>query len=143
MNRSQSACIFAPSRCKIKFPFLAGSQNAESHMARRPEVQKNIMTEQELAELQRRLSLLSPFHVQEEYRVQIERCKLQSDFPPPYVIQRLVTIWKVLWKPMERSFHHTCCQNLSRKKLKRRTFRGYTFVHGKQSRQGRRFRRFQ
>jgi hypothetical protein len=67
-------------------------------MARRPEVQKNIMTEQELAELQRRLSHLSPFHVQEEYRAQIERCKLQSDVPRPYVIQRLVTIWKVLWK---------------------------------------------
>jgi hypothetical protein len=40
-------------------------------MARRPEVQKNVMTEQELAELHRRLSLLSPFHVQEEYRAQI------------------------------------------------------------------------
>jgi hypothetical protein len=67
-------------------------------MARRPEVQKNIMTEQELAELHRRLSLLSPFHVQEEYRAQIERCRFQSEVPPPYVIQRLVTIWKVLWK---------------------------------------------
>jgi hypothetical protein len=67
-------------------------------MVRRPEVQKNIMTEQELAELQRSLSLLSPVHVQEEYRAQIERCKLQSDVPPPYVIQRLVTIWKVLWR---------------------------------------------
>jgi len=32
-------------------------------MARQPEVKKNIMTEQELAELHRRLSLLSPFHV--------------------------------------------------------------------------------
>jgi len=45
-------------------------------MARRPEVQKNIMTQQELAELQRRLSLLSPVHVQQEYRAQIERCRL-------------------------------------------------------------------
>ena len=67
-------------------------------MARRPEVQKNIMTERELAELQRRLSLLSPVHVQQEYKAQIERCRLQGDVPPPYVIQRLVTIWKVLWK---------------------------------------------
>jgi hypothetical protein len=67
-------------------------------MARRPEVQKNIMTAQEIAELQRRLSLLSPFHIQEEYRAQIERCRLQGDVPSPYVIQRLVTIWKVMRK---------------------------------------------
>jgi hypothetical protein len=65
---------------------MTTAANRMNLMARRPEVQKNIMTEQELAELQRRLSLLSPFHVQEEYRVQIERCKLQSEVPPPYVI---------------------------------------------------------
>jgi len=48
------------------------------------------MTELELAECQQRLLLLSPFHVQEEYKVQIERCKFQGDIPP--------SIWKVLWK---------------------------------------------
>ena len=67
-------------------------------MARRPEVQKNIMSENEIADLKRRLSLLSPVHVQQEYNAQIERCRLKGDVPPPYVIQRFVTIWKVLWK---------------------------------------------
>jgi hypothetical protein len=67
-------------------------------MARRPEVQKNIMTADEIAAFKRRLSLLSPMHVREEYKVQIERCRLTGEVPPPYVIQRLVTIWKVLRK---------------------------------------------
>ena len=66
-------------------------------MARRPEI-KNIMTQHEITELQRRLSLLSPVHVRQEYHVQIERCRLQGDVPPPYMIQRLVAIWKVMWK---------------------------------------------
>jgi hypothetical protein len=66
-------------------------------MARRPEV-KDIMTEDEMARLKRRLCLLSPTHVQAEYQAQIERCRLHGDVPPPCVIQRLVTIWKVLWK---------------------------------------------
>lgn len=67
-------------------------------MARRPEVRKNAMTEDEIAQLKRHLSLLSPQHVQQEYRAQIERCRLHGDVPPPYVVQRLVTIWKVLRK---------------------------------------------
>ena len=67
-------------------------------MARRPEVHKNIMTEQEIADLKRRLSLLSRQHVQQEYLAQIERCRLHGDVPPPYVMQRLVTIWRVLWR---------------------------------------------
>ena len=56
------------------------------------------MTEDEIEALKRRLSLLSPMHVQEEYKAQIEKCRLHGDVPPPYVIQRLVTIWRVLWK---------------------------------------------
>jgi hypothetical protein len=67
-------------------------------MARRPEVHKDIMTEDEIAQLKRRLSLLSPTHVQAEYQAQIERCRLHGDVPPPHVMQRLVTIWKVLRK---------------------------------------------
>jgi hypothetical protein len=75
-------------------------------MARRPEVKapnvksdvKKIMSEEELAAFKRSLSFLSPYHVREQYKEQIERCRLQGDIPPPYVIQKLVAIWKVLWK---------------------------------------------
>lgn len=86
-------------QARLYFPSLPQTQIAGSgHMARRPEVSKSIMTENELADLKRRLSLLSPQHVQEEYKAQVERCRLQGEVPPPYMIQRLVTIWKVLWK---------------------------------------------
>ena len=67
-------------------------------MARRPQVEKNVLSREDLDALQRRLSLLSPAYVREEYLAQIERCRLEREIPPPYVIQRLVTIWKVLWK---------------------------------------------
>jgi hypothetical protein len=36
--------------------------------------------------------------VREEYLAQIERRILEREVPAPYVIQRRVTIWKVLWK---------------------------------------------
>jgi hypothetical protein len=39
------------------------------------------MTDQETRGVQRRLSALGPFHVQEEYKAQIGCCKLQGDEP--------------------------------------------------------------
>jgi hypothetical protein len=71
-------------------------------MARRPQVEKNVLSQEEIEALQRRLSLLSPAHVREAYLAQIERCRLEREVPPPYAIQRLVTIWKVLWKRRRR-----------------------------------------
>jgi hypothetical protein len=64
-------------------------------MARRRDV-KSVMTKEEIAQLKRSLSLLSPYHVRQEYLAQIERCRLEREVPPPHAIQRLVTIWKVL-----------------------------------------------
>jgi hypothetical protein len=67
-------------------------------MARRPQVEKNILSREELDSLKHRLSLLSPNHVRQEYLAQLERCRLEREVPPPYVIQRLVVMWKLLWK---------------------------------------------
>jgi len=67
-------------------------------MAHRPQVEKDVLSREELDSLKCRLSLLSPNHVRQEYLEQLERCKLEREVPPPYVIQRLVAMWKLLWK---------------------------------------------
>jgi hypothetical protein len=66
-------------------------------MARRPDPLPNdAMTREQLSELRRNLSLLSPEMVKERYRQAADRCRF-LELPTPRVIQELVTIWKVLW----------------------------------------------
>ena len=67
-------------------------------MTKRPNPTPNdAMTRQQLKQLQRSLSLLSPHIVKEKYRQLADRCRF-LDLPTPRVIQELVTTWKVLWR---------------------------------------------
>ena len=59
------------------------------------------LTSEELKELQRRMSLLSPHHVQEAYRRAHEDCRMQTEvLPRASALQELVTAWKLMrnWK---------------------------------------------
>jgi hypothetical protein len=71
-------------------------------MAKRPSYLPNdalndAMTRQQLKELERSLSLLSPHIVKEKYRQVADRCRF-LDLPTPRVMQELVTTWRVLWR---------------------------------------------
>jgi hypothetical protein len=67
-------------------------------MAKRPTlVPSDALTRDQLKQLERNLSLLSPYIVKEKYRQAADRCRF-LDLPTPRVIQELVTTWKVLWR---------------------------------------------
>jgi hypothetical protein len=67
-------------------------------MARRPSrLPNDAMTPDQLKQLQRNLSLLSPYAVKEKYRLLVDRCRF-LELPTPRIIQELVTTWKVLWR---------------------------------------------
>jgi hypothetical protein len=67
-------------------------------MAKRPTlVPSDALTRDQLTQLERNLSLLSPYIVKEKYRQAADRCRF-LDLPTPRVIQELVTTWKVLWR---------------------------------------------
>ena len=71
-------------------------------MAKRPNclpkaAYNDAMTRQQLQQLERNLSLLSPHLVKEKYRQLADRCRF-LDLPTPRVIQELVTTWRVLWR---------------------------------------------
>jgi hypothetical protein len=69
-------------------------------MARRPDPADldRPLTADALREKQRRLSLLSPHGVAEEYRRAHRACRMEADrVPRASAIQELVTAWKVLW----------------------------------------------
>ena len=72
-------------------------------MARRPTYSpsgdgpKEVMTRDELKNLERNLSLLSPAIVKERYKQLADRCRF-LELPTPRVIQELVTTWRVLWR---------------------------------------------
>ena len=67
-------------------------------MAKRPSpIPNDAMTRQQLQQLERNLSLLSPHTVKEKYRQLADRCRL-LDLPTPRVMQELVTTWNVLWR---------------------------------------------
>jgi hypothetical protein len=51
-------------------------------MARRPEVQAKVMTREQLKELTRSLSLLSPHTVRDNYQKLLEQCRLRGEKPP-------------------------------------------------------------
>ena len=67
-------------------------------MAKRPEYLPNdAMTREQLRELERSLSLLSPLTVKDKYKQIADRIRF-LELPTPRVIQELVTTWKVLWR---------------------------------------------
>jgi hypothetical protein len=51
-------------------------------MAWRPEFPANVMTREQLKELKRSLSLLSPHTVRDNYQKLLERCRLRGELPP-------------------------------------------------------------
>ena len=69
-------------------------------MAKRPDIGKDdILSEKDLKELQRRLALLSPQHVEDFYREAHRACCLQEGrFPSARSIQGLVQAWKQMRK---------------------------------------------
>jgi hypothetical protein len=75
-------------------------------MARRPTFPKDeALTENDLKELQRRLSLLSMSHVEDFYRESHRECCLSDKrFPAARSIQQLVQAWKQLrkWREQKR-----------------------------------------
>lgn len=67
-------------------------------MAQRPTtIPNDALTREQLKQLERNLSLLSPHIVKEKYRQAADRCRF-LDLPTPRVMQELVTAWKVLWR---------------------------------------------
>ena len=68
-------------------------------MARRPDTKSDAFNRQELDELRRNLSLLSPSSVIDFYRKAHRDCAPERK-PSPKAIQQLVTAWKILrrWK---------------------------------------------
>jgi len=68
-------------------------------MARRPEFSANALTREQLKELKRSLSLLSPHTVRGKYEETLLKCRLRGESPPPpRLMQELVTLWRVLWR---------------------------------------------
>lgn len=64
-----------------------------------PENQDLILTPQALAELRRRLSMLSDPGLADAYREAHKDCTLSGKrIPPASAIQRLVTAWKVMMR---------------------------------------------
>lgn len=70
-------------------------------MARRPDYQKQdeVLNREQIQDLRRSLSLLSPSSVLDFYRTVHKDCAPERK-PSPRVMQQLVTAWKVLrrWK---------------------------------------------
>jgi hypothetical protein len=67
-------------------------------MPKRPtSIPNDALTREQLKQLERNLSLLSPYLVKEKYRQAADRCRF-LDLPTPRVVQELVTAWKVLWR---------------------------------------------
>jgi hypothetical protein len=67
-------------------------------MARRPDhLPHDALTKQQIQELHRSLSLLSPYHVKEKYKTVLDKCRF-LDLATPRLMQELVTLWKILWK---------------------------------------------
>jgi hypothetical protein len=68
-------------------------------MARRHEFPANVMTRDQLKELKRSLSMLSPHTVGDNYQQMLEKCRLSERIPSaPRTMQELVTLWKFLWR---------------------------------------------
>lgn len=77
-------------------------------MARRPDPAEfdKRLSRDELAQLTRRLAVLSPYEVQRAYREAHQRCFMKDDLlPPAAAVQELVTAWKLMrqWKMRNRT----------------------------------------
>ena len=60
---------------------------------------KNTLSRQDLADLQRKLATMSITGLQDFYRSAYYRCRLESAaLPPARAVQELVTAWKALRK---------------------------------------------
>jgi len=67
-------------------------------MGRRPDIRNDVpFTEEELKQLKRNLSLLSPPAVEDAYRTAYRECAPERK-PCAKAIQQLVTAWKILRK---------------------------------------------
>ncbi len=67
-------------------------------MAKRPtSIPNDALSREQLKQLERNLSLLSPSIVKEKYRQAADRCRF-LDLPTPRVMQELVSTWRVLWR---------------------------------------------
>ena len=80
-----------------------GESDTLSVVAYRPDSSEfdRPLTATELKELHRRMSLLSPHHVQEAYRRALSDCQMDGDvLPRASALQELVTAWKLMraWK---------------------------------------------
>jgi hypothetical protein len=88
--------------------------NLISGMPRRPDLSEfdKPLTQVELKELRRRLSLLSPHHVAQAYREAHQRCCMAGDLlPRAAAVQEMVTAWKLMrdWRkkgPAHRGLDH-------------------------------------
>jgi hypothetical protein len=81
----------------------AGEQTANllksGFMARRPRPPEEILTRKDLAELQRRLSMMSITAVQDFYQYAHSACRIfPGHFPSARAIQELVQAWKQMRK---------------------------------------------
>jgi hypothetical protein len=66
-------------------------------VAKRPDVQKPVLSRGELAEIQRKLSMMSVTGIQDFYRAAYYRCRLENEgLPPARAIQELVEAWKAM-----------------------------------------------
>jgi hypothetical protein len=98
------ACDQSLERSQCRWQNFIGEQWAKIVqclvMARRPDIrQDDVLTREELKELQRRLSNLSVASVEEFYRRAHHRCSLQPRrLSSPRVMQELVQAWKLLRK---------------------------------------------
>jgi len=68
-------------------------------MARRPRPPEEILTREDVAELQRRLSMMSITAVDDFYQYTHSACRIfPGHFPSPKAIQELVQAWKQMRK---------------------------------------------
>jgi hypothetical protein len=64
-------------------------------VAKRPDFAKQVLSREDLAELQRRLSQMSVTAVQDFYRTAYLSCRLEEErFPSARSVQELVQAWK-------------------------------------------------
>jgi hypothetical protein len=72
-------------------------------MAKRPEFSPSVLTRDDLAALEKRLSGMSVIAVRDFYGMALYRCQLQDDrIPDARAVQELVASWKHLRKMYRR-----------------------------------------
>jgi hypothetical protein len=64
---------------------------------------KEQLTQEELAELRRKLSTMSQAELEMHYKATHNACRSPARLPSPGMVQRLVQAWRELWKRRTRS----------------------------------------